>query len=355
LADFCGFLDSVNGNNRRTLGNYKQLVAIIQPFPKEFDDITKSSVEIQLKKGGPVLIKGYITNGKTMDPNVANYAMLVSQSMEGMFWMRTMQASAVFGFCALLDHARICFDLGTSVDNEPLKLVSQTGHRPNDSDDFESLATRFSLTLQDGTEVARCHLSYRDGSYDPSMGPTVEMLAVHKNYRGKGLLPVLWYWVRCFLEENFTLECMSNDTTPGHAMVKATQLTGAIIDIKDGVYVTDKDFLYDCAGFSVRVQKDPLASFFTGGRPKDEEGVLYLPLLTRQKIAARSSSPLVPPSAIPWPQKKGQRSCDRCGVMGAGLARCSRCKLVHYCTRDCQTYDWAQGGHAGVCTPAPKP
>jgi hypothetical protein len=55
------------------------------------------------------------------------------------------------------------------------------------------LATRLTIR-ENGTDVARCHISYRDASRDPSMGPTIEMMAVHQDYRDKNLLPVLWYW-----------------------------------------------------------------------------------------------------------------------------------------------------------------
>ena len=34
-------------------------------------------------------------------------------------------------------------------------------------------------------EVARCHMTYKDGSNDPSMGPTIEMLAVKQSRRGE--------------------------------------------------------------------------------------------------------------------------------------------------------------------------
>ena len=44
--------------------------------------------------------------------------------------------------------------------------------------------------------------------------------------------------------------------------------------------------------------------------------------------------------------------CASCGVMEAGecvLKQCGRCKLVSYCSKDCQVTDW-KAGHKHVCT-----
>lgn len=43
-------------------------------------------------------------------------------------------------------------------------------------------------------------------------------------------------------------------------------------------------------------------------------------------------------------------SHQRCKVCATPASQyCSRCKLVIYCTRDCQRVDWAAGGHAREC------
>eukprot|EP01117_Protostelium_nocturnum_P002952 TRINITY_DN13887_c0_g1_i1.p1 TRINITY_DN13887_c0_g1~~TRINITY_DN13887_c0_g1_i1.p1 ORF type:complete len:197 (+),score=77.89 TRINITY_DN13887_c0_g1_i1:81-671(+) len=36
-----------------------------------------------------------------------------------------------------------------------------------------------------------------------------------------------------------------------------------------------------------------------------------------------------------------EKECNKCGKKGLGLSKCSRCKLVFYCNRDCQSKDWA--------------
>ena len=93
------------------------------------------------------------------------------------------------------------------------------------------------------------------------------MIAVKQSRRGEGLAKVLWYWVRHFIEDNFTIECLNNDAPLKHIMVKATQIGTNQVDIrveKDGTRVPMgfKEFLYDYCGFSVREQKGAAAYFF---------------------------------------------------------------------------------------------
>ena len=41
---------------------------------------------------------------------------------------------------------------------------------------------------------------------------------------------------------------------------------------------------------------------------------------------------------------------DKCGNCGAAASRrCTRCKAVKYCSGECQTQHWKQGGHKAVC------
>ncbi|GJE93389.1 zinc finger MYND domain-containing protein [Phanerochaete sordida] len=35
------------------------------------------------------------------------------------------------------------------------------------------------------------------------------------------------------------------------------------------------------------------------------------------------------------------------------LRKCKRCERVLYCSKKCQTQDWSEGGHKGVCRPLP--
>lgn len=41
-------------------------------------------------------------------------------------------------------------------------------------------------------------------------------------------------------------------------------------------------------------------------------------------------------------------ACDNCGGTDQPLMNCSRCKLVHYCGKECQRQHW-KNGHKGQC------
>ena len=45
------------------------------------------------------------------------------------------------------------------------------------------------------------------------------------------------------------------------------------------------------------------------------------------------------------------RECANCAISDIILQSCSRCKLVAYCGKACQTQHWKQGGHKHFCVP----
>jgi hypothetical protein len=80
------------------------------------------------------------------------------------------------------------------------------------------------------------------------MGPTIEMMAVHQDYRDKNIPPVLWYRVRCFIAENRT--GMHETMSPGNVMVKRDKFLINTPRVNaHGVPVTDKDFFSTIADF----------------------------------------------------------------------------------------------------------
>ena len=265
-----------------------------------------------------------------------------------------------------MEHTGVEFDIGNG-----LVLAAQTGVGPlTDRSSKTSglsnncnsqLATRFTVTDQEGTEVAKCHLSYRDASRDPSVGPTLEGMAVHQNSRGRVILPLLWHWVKSYCQENWTLECMNNDTPPGHIMIKATKLFNAVVDVifsadatTEERLILDKEFYYNYAGFGVRRlhgMMDNMMAMSQGESPgnplKDDEAIFYAKFLSRQEINERGldGPPSVwkevspgqqvnvetrkaPPSesSVAWKQNRGPKNCEYCHkeiAVGKNL-RCSR-------------------------------
>jgi len=216
------------------------------------------------------------------DPNVGLYAVFRATTKYGTTIMRSIYKNTAQGTIALVPHksVEIMLDNGYQVVITTGEGINERDEDYSLNDDFEQLSerlsTRFTLFHED-EEVARCHMSYRDGSYDPSMGPTIEMIAVKQSRRGEGLANVVWYWVLWFISNNFTIECLHNDSPVKHVMIKATQIMTQEVELRqrkrDGDLwpVGFKELLYNYCGFSVRVQKGAMASLFASKRPQDEE------------------------------------------------------------------------------------
>ena len=280
------------------------------------------------------------------DPNVGNYVQFSAETEDGDAMMKNMNYGN-HGKLAYIPHVRT--EVG--VDNG-YRVVSTTGTGPDETENEGSsddrLATRFQL-FHEEEEVARCHMSYRDGSWDPSMGPTIEMIAVRQSRRGEGLALVFWYWVLRFIEQNFTIECLNNDAPFGHIMIKATQVTTQEVEMRKGkqddtlVPVGFKHLLYDFCGFSVREQKGAMGFMLGSRRPKDEEAVLYIPLLKSAALAKKRKTikrEAPKPGIGAMRSKCGTRMCHWCSGVGLGLMRCTRCEEAFYCNPKCQKSDW---------------
>lgn len=309
-------------------------------------DIVDDSLE-----NGTVLLEGSMHGQEVQDANVGRYAIFQAKTEKGCECIVKTVSRASWGYMACLFHDKVTKEL-----EDGMKLVVTTGFGP-DVKSSKGLSTRFELILNNSENcqgevvVARCHLSYRDGSCDQSMGPTIEMMAVRQDFRGRGLLPVLWFWVRAFIEDNFTIECLNNAAPLSHIMIKATQLTNMEVEVKDGKSITDKAFYYDHAGFSVGKQLGIMAAMMGSRRPIDEEAVLYVPLLTMRQLKDRAGKRNMgeePASTPGWTDHRGARNCASCQLIGTGLLRCTRCGDVYYCDRNCQKKDW-KDGHKRWC------
>ncbi|KAL7564706.1 hypothetical protein ACA910_010122 [Epithemia clementina (nom. ined.)] len=384
-------------------------------------DFEAGRAPIVIKENGKIQLHGTANvcteaEDGIMDPNVGYYALLTSiGTPESFKLLQSLYQSTPHGGSACLEHKVVTFDLvgvygekeeEDDDDDKLLQVTAVTGIEPEtsiakDPNCAQSLSTRFFLHAKNGNApfsvwnsttsgansgdppngtLACCHLSYRDGSHDPSIGPTIETIAVHKNHRGKNYLPLLYETVHQFVGQTWTLECLNNDTETGNIMLKVTQLTNAIVDVhpKTKELITDKEFFYKYAGFGVRTQKGLMAHMFSGGRPKDEEGVVYHKLLTPPEIKKRAnrivgpsmksgttSEGKVPNKAkkdnkkkssakrvkageqqerfealLDWKENLGSRCCDHCGSLQVAGLRCAKCKTAFYCNQTCQKKDW---------------
>jgi MYND finger len=288
----------------------------------------KDCVEV-IQDNKNVLWQGTLHGQVRPEANVGRYALFHATTEEGCKMMVKCVSLSTWGYMTCLFHDKVEIDLTSG-----RKIISTTGLGLND-DDKRGISTRFQLQCDD-QDVARCHLSYRDGSGDPSVGPTIEMIEVRRDCRGKDYLPILWFWVHRFIQDNFTFESLNITAPAEHIMIKATNLTNREIETKDGKSVSLKNFFYNHAGFSVRKQlifrAKPLVT--------DEEAVRYIPLLTPDQKKQRMETGEDFGKKFEWPQAKGARVCATCEQIRFGLLRCHQCSKIYYCDRKCQKKDW---------------
>jgi hypothetical protein len=284
------------------------------------------------------LLTGVMHSGRP-EANVGRYTIFQASTEAGCELIVKISSFSQWGYSTYIFHDKI----SRRIDSD--KVLTVTSGLGPDRSDSQGLSTQFDLSIGN-TVAARCHLSYRDLSSDPSIGPTVEMIAVRRDHRCKGLLPLLWFWVKTFIEDNFTLESLNKDAPVSHAQIKATKLTNMVIEVDErGMAITDKQFLYDWAGFSVRRQIDLTGTSYGVQRPVDEEGILYIPLLTREQVQERAEKRFIGDEAVEyksWKRVKGARNCKACQRIKSELLRCTKCGQAYYCNVQCQKKDFKQ-------------
>ena len=315
------------------------------------DGANRRHVEVYYETSRQLLWKGCIHGDLYAEGNVGRCVIFHAFSEVGCEMMSKCLSLANWGYMTMLFHDRVKIELQF----DDFKLVTTTGFPIcNENDDQmtgqKEVSTFFQLQRSnDKEDVGRCYMSYRDQSNDPSMGPTIERIEVLHSERNQNVLPMLWFWVQRFIIDNFTIESLSNDAPSNTAsvMIKATRLQNIEIDKKDGVSVTDKDFFYNHAGFSVRKQVvlDPLLQSSSGpiSTIADEEAVLYVPLLSKEQIKRRMEKGEnfgTRKTLEEWPNKRGARICNKCQNIKLGLLRCRQCCQVYYCHQTCQKQDW---------------
>lgn len=201
----------------------------------------------------------------------------------------------------------------------------------------ERLSTRIELILQKSVVVAKCHISYRDDQWDPWIGPCIEAMSVHKEYRGKGYLHILWKQVIQYIRNIYNDD---SDQQP-QITIKVIHLLGSEIEVsqeqEEQQSIRDKDFYFDHLGFSV-LPRGLLTGVMNFLRPMDDQGIL---LLLRKDDNHDDTNECC------WTinnQKKGARNCQNCKRISKESFPCSGpCQgRVYYCRTSCQEADSKQ-------------
>lgn len=142
------------------------------------------------------------------------------------------------GTCCVVPHGRFESTIDTKLG--PKRLVRVVGiHK--DATDSEELAAHLtieddsavayqpspaddSLTLEDHV-VSRCIMSFRNGSWDSCVSPTIESVVTRRDYHGNDLTRCLFGVV-----EDWFLHMWTLDTKEGGRMIQVTQLADIIVD-----------------------------------------------------------------------------------------------------------------------------
>lgn len=207
-----------------------------------------------------------------------NILILTSILAESQKTLNYLQSIFPSGFACIVTHDVVQTNVDT--DKGPMKLVRRTGVA-SDASSAENLATIFELEV-DGAPmfynpegsarhgvwdnvVARCVLGYRDASAWPSVGPTVQSIAVRRDYQGRGLVLDLFNEV-----ERWFAECWSLNTVYWKRILKATQLKDCVVDRipedKDMTTdqhqaLTDKVFFYEVRDYTLPVLRHDGCAF----------------------------------------------------------------------------------------------
>ena len=111
-----------------------------------------------------------------------------AMSVRGLAVLRSIAGKSP-GFASLVEHV----ETSTKVNLEKhLEIKSTTGmNKAEDDRRGSDLSTIFNLYKR-GVEVARCHVSYRDGSHSSTIGPSIEFIEANTRHRGKRHLRELY-------------------------------------------------------------------------------------------------------------------------------------------------------------------
>ena len=284
-----------------------------------------------------------------------------SESKKGLKILRWIKKKSVPGKASLIIHSEIVKEVDKKK-NLYAKIITGLGHQvppenrsklmfPTMSEDLKKygLTTHFHLYKHD-KEVARIHVSYKDGSHNSVIGPTVEMMETLKECQGNKYLKKLFRVLEEFYFTNWRFNRVGGKFADGNifgqgktaCILKATYMQGANVEKKKinnkvSKNVTDKKLLSGM-GWIIReiVKEDtnsPMVAMNASQRDRDEE---WMKFITEKNITSSSG-------------KKSNYEkifyCENCTCSSpkkseAPYKKCEKCECVMYCSVACQRKDW---------------
>lgn len=230
----------------------------ISKAKKDEQPIAPKTVKLE-SKGGNVILNIETALGKNIYGDILTLTCTVVDIQKTLQYLESIFPT---GFACIVPHDLVATTIDTV--KGPMKLIKRTGV-DKDTSSAEHLTTIFELEVEDappfdnpeGLEphgvgdkiVARCVMGYRDASFWPSVGPTIQSLAVRRDYHGTGLVQDLFNAV-----EGWFVRYWNLDTVQRNRIFKVTQLKDFIVDRASGgdsaqpdedQALTDKIFFYE--------------------------------------------------------------------------------------------------------------
>jgi hypothetical protein len=212
------------------------------------------------------------------------------------------------------------------IDSNATAYIPTAPVRP-DASDASDASDYPEIVHVDDNVIGRCLLSYRDGSWSSTTGPTFEYITTRRDCFGEQPRLICQILFDCV--EKWFVDTWTVDTVDTMRVLKATQILNEIVDAKPskrdgraGGFISGFEFFYKYAGFSAETGFGAMG-IFTQGRDQNEE-------------ASRSYPPSFSNIALPTcgEKQKGLRACECCGAVEDAprqFKACAACGMSFYC------------------------
>jgi hypothetical protein len=188
-------------------------------------------------------------------------------------------------------------------------------------------------------------LSYRDGSWEPCVGPTFEYITCRRDFFAEKPVLVVALLYRC-VEKWFLNNWTLIDKLSGKRFLKVTHAVNDVIDQdhskspdQPGKFITREGFFFRYVGFRAITYNGGLGGLMSQCRDQNGEGERAYGRITASGNALTD-------------EVTGCHACDACYLVEKEprtFRKCSRCSRAYYCSEACQKADWKNGHKLWCC------